>query len=662
MLIIGNMRRGNVGGRPNAGGGGKAGGGPMLFRPTNKSLEDLLDPDCLDDQTRRMLVGQIMNPPRAYGVDTPDQKSESSLSFLERLHEAGGVTAYVQNGRELPAPPGSASSPASPYSPNSSGGSNDGVKYPSTLRSKVKNGSDEVITSMAARLRDLEQKHKAYQCELKEMHDKYRQANDMLQKARRQNEEHENTIVTLDETRQDMEKELNAMKAFLASKGLSWDRQKGTAVAMHPGAGVCVLEPTGGQRLGGQEASSSPSQQQKEGEERNSAAPSNFDLYDGNCEQDKTMDEATAEALLAASGPRFFPNSAKQRGAQLYSRRREKNVSDSTDNPHRPPPETAEDTPPPNVDIELLQRNAKILSDYVGWKHVVTDGSKGHIRDRDVVRLVVYKNGICVNSGPFRPFGWPLCEAFLQDLAEGYYPYEFKDKYPDGYPIEVTNKQDEVCDPTKTTKPPGHRLVTDGSYQPVSTSEFLNKLPEKRVTASGRVIDVRDAIASIIGASEKKAVSPIEHVTKAEKASATAGAIDVSKAVKPPLDAKAEKLRPGGWAASGTRTVVLGDGKHPGRASSPQRGEEAKKEAGDAGSLVPLIIRVPSGQQVSMKLSSHDTIEVLREEFMAAVPEYNGRGFELCQAFPSKTFTEHSKTLADYGLIKSSVLMVRLLK
>lgn len=57
---------------------------------------------------------------------------------------------------------------------------------------------------------------------------------------------------------------------------------------------------------------------------------------------------------------------------------------------------------------------------------------------------MVYANGIVVNQGAFRPYGWPLCDAFLHDLIDGYYPYEFKDKYPDGFPVEVIDKTKEM--------------------------------------------------------------------------------------------------------------------------------------------------------------------------------------------------------------------------
>ena len=36
--------------------------------------------------------------------------------------------------------------------------------------------------------------------------------------------------------------------------------------------------------------------------------------------------------------------------------------------------------------------------------------------------VVVYLDGICVNQGPFRPYGWAFCDAFLNDLLDGFFP------------------------------------------------------------------------------------------------------------------------------------------------------------------------------------------------------------------------------------------------
>eukprot|EP00796_Vickermania_ingenoplastis_P006749 gene6749-4841_t len=647
------MRRGvgNGAGRPSEDGDG----GPTKFRPRKKSLEDLLDPDCLDDQTRRMLFQQIMNPSPAAGTGAYAKEksitSESSLSFLERLHEAAGARMDEAPRRHTQ---------AQPLGSTSLNGDEEGehAPYPSMLRKKVQNGSEDVITSMSRRLRDLEQKLHAYQCELKEMHDKFRQTNDMLQKSRRQNEEHENTIVTLYEAKQDLEKELQDMKTFLAMEGIRWDKHAGGSPALRPttpeGQG------SGRQRMAGVALTATEERQPEGAEPRKEPEEEGrgkgFNLYEGECTE--TMDPAAAEAVLAASGPRHFPNSAKERGAQLYSRRRNVPQKQSESQPGPTSSSGAAPERGPVVDMELLQRNARILSDYVGYSEVVVSGQQGHIRDRDVVRVAIYKNGICVNNGPFRPFGWPLCEAFLLDLAEGFYPYEFKEKYPDGFPLLVTDKRDEECDPSKATGGgqwgEGGRAAgfkNDGGYHPVSREEFLKRLPEKKITPSGRVVDVRGAVAGMMGGDPPASREPIQHISRAQHRVAQ-GSLAVPQHATEKIGK--EEGSPRSSIGSPRNQASARSNQSPSSSPAPNSPLSGDPEFPH---LVPVLIRVPSGQQVAMKLSPTDTIAVLREEFIAAAPEFGHRTFELCQAYPPKTFVDYKKTLQECGLTKSSALM-----
>ena len=46
--------------------------------------------------------------------------------------------------------------------------------------------------------------------------------------------------------------------------------------------------------------------------------------------------------------------------------------------------------------------------------------------------LTIYRNGIFLMKGPFRPFGNPTTEQFINDILDGYFPYELKEKYPEG--------------------------------------------------------------------------------------------------------------------------------------------------------------------------------------------------------------------------------------
>ncbi|VEL19423.1 unnamed protein product [Protopolystoma xenopodis] len=60
----------------------------------------------------------------------------------------------------------------------------------------------------------------------------------------------------------------------------------------------------------------------------------------------------------------------------------------------------------------------------------------------ETVQITLYDDGICLASGPFRPFIDPLTLTFVQDILDGYYPSEFKQSYPDGVLIEFIDKRD----------------------------------------------------------------------------------------------------------------------------------------------------------------------------------------------------------------------------
>lgn len=518
----------------------------------------------------------------------------------------------------------------SPHTWKSTSSPESSTQFPNPLSQP----QQDIVLSLASRLRETEQLLRVYQLELQENYRKLRETREALEKAKKQNEEDEQNILSLYEAKQDVEAELRELTQFLRSQGLEWDRSENKAKAIPETLKKVVLRGGrtlgGGKRLGG-DSSEKPKEEEKEKKESASkkegevqseaplptppSQPSSggeqglplwasesggkapretfpqegFHLYQGMLPKDplQLLNNSDGDGFLRQNGNTstsvraFIAQEMERKGPSLYNHQgshgppgigASSTASNtegmgggdptslssftakigtightsgtgstglptpaegpvSTSAPFLSLPSSSSPSslapgsmPAPPIDIALLQRNAQILSNYVGSKQVVTseDGHKGCIRDREIVRVVIYKNGICVNNGPFRPFGWPLCEAFIQDLAEGYYPYEFKEKYPDGYPLEVTDRHEEECDPYNPQTSgaafssagggvSGNVLSTvrvwenDGGYQPVSQDEFLQKLPVKAISATGRLIDVRETIASILSGGEKPA-------------------------------------------------------------------------------------------------------------------------------------------------------------
>ncbi|CAD2213141.1 hypothetical protein AGDE_11100 [Angomonas deanei] len=430
------------------------------------------------------------------------------------------------------------------------------------------------------------------------MRGKHQALNEKYQEEVKKREEAENVVVTLYEEKKELEHALDDMIQFLSDYGLEWK---------------------GGDALKKGRASRSPSEQ-SEG--------AKFDLYEGDFSP-VTPRDGEDSPRSQDSGPINFNNTAGK-GKKLFNAKEiPHSLKENEEKRRESVGKDKADMKP--VDVPLLIRNARILSDYVGYKDNYVEGNRGGIRNRDVVKLAVYANGIVVNNGPFRPFGWPLCDAFLKDLEEGFYPYEFKEKYPSGFPIEVLDKSTEKWEAPKSSAAAAggrrlggnvHTLDDDREGKPITKEELLQKLPAQRITEGGKIVNMRADIAKMLG----------------------------------------------GEADGGSAPVPMGTVKHVSTAENEFRGEKeganAAKEAGKGevfvDGLISILLRLPNGQKVTIKMHPSSTILDLRKEFSLAVPEYKNKKYELCQTFPSLTFDDHTKTLESLGFVRSCTLMVRL--
>lgn len=64
-----------------------------------------------------------------------------------------------------------------------------------------------------------------------------------------------------------------------------------------------------------------------------------------------------------------------------------------------------------------------------------------------MVRIGLYRNGILVLNGPLRPWNMRESKLLMRDLVDGYFPYEFKDTYPDGILLKLEVKLEEDFGP-----------------------------------------------------------------------------------------------------------------------------------------------------------------------------------------------------------------------
>ncbi|KAH9578199.1 UBX domain [Trypanosoma melophagium] len=480
--------------------------------------------------------------------------------------------------------------------------------HPANFRDRVAGGNGDLLGVMAQRLKTLEAQQQAYRMELMEKTEKLAKAEAKYEAEKNKREEVETAMLELYNEKEELERQVEEMHKFLADYGLRWVGDKDDKNNhQQRSKGIASRRPTSS-------LLSSPGTSIPIGER--------FELYAGNY-SNKTP--VISRSPTPTSGRRGNTSIQQDRLSHGVTSKESANV----DHPNLP------------VSIDVLIRHAKILSDYVGTRGVVSTGKYGGIKEREVVRIVVYQDGICVNGGPFRPFGWPLCDAVINDLAEGYYPYEFKDRYPDGFPIEVIDKTSVRCTHVNGTdrKDNIHSLqqMEENDHNPITREEFLKRLPATLITAGGRIVPVRDNIIHMMEGGNKSKGNKNEGNNKNNSQSGDGTVRHISEAEK----RIEEEKRKSEVTNDGNDTSTKG-------ALSPKRVK----------GLVAVLVRFPSGKKVALNLSPDNTIADLRKELKIAYPSFN-KSYDIRLSFPAVTYSDDKKTLRELGLLTSCTLMVQ---
>jgi len=170
---------------------------------------------------------------------------------------------------------------------------------------------------------------------------------------------------------------------------------------------------------------------------------------------------------------------------------------------------------PRKVNIPLLQQRVSALNATLADEYEIVKNQDGHsqFKQRKEVAIVFYLNGIIIDGGSFRPYEWDITKAFIIDILDGYFPFEFKEKYPNGVPLRIVDLSEE----TYTRNSEAQKELTSGNIQnldklkeeigksgaPKNKKEFLERLP-KQIVRDGKLINVRQNIASIMGDSLKE--------------------------------------------------------------------------------------------------------------------------------------------------------------
>eukprot|EP01006_Ploeotia_vitrea_P059721 TRINITY_DN74686_c0_g1_i1.p1 TRINITY_DN74686_c0_g1~~TRINITY_DN74686_c0_g1_i1.p1 ORF type:complete len:550 (-),score=60.82 TRINITY_DN74686_c0_g1_i1:539-2188(-) len=128
-------------------------------------------------------------------------------------------------------------------------------------------------------------------------------------------------------------------------------------------------------------------------------------------------------------------------------------------------------------------------------------GNMFKLNAKQVLHMTFYCDGVVVNDGPFRPYAWPAGQAIVMDLLDGYFPYEFKERHPEGMPLNVIDKSTEKCPAPKKGNDSRVRdihQVNDHGYKVVSKEQFLKNVPSN-VIVNGKIMPVKSEIDAMLG-------------------------------------------------------------------------------------------------------------------------------------------------------------------
>jgi hypothetical protein len=176
----------------------------------------------------------------------------------------------------------------------------------------------------------------------------------------------------------------------------------------------------------------------------------------------------------------------------------------------------------PRINISIVQQKIADLNRLVpdDARSVSSVSGISQLKNKPTCKIIFYKNGISVDDGPFRPYQWDITRALLNDIADGYFPYEFKDKHPDGVRLEAVDRIEQMYSKfTETDKKlaqynKDHGNVKDLSYLNILSDgegkmdkeTFLNQLP-KNVIRNGKVIPIRSEIGEMMGVKELQEIN-----------------------------------------------------------------------------------------------------------------------------------------------------------
>jgi hypothetical protein len=381
----------------------------------------------------------------------------------------------------------------------------------------------------------------------------------------------------------------------------------------------------------------------------------------------------------------------------------------------------------PRTDMEHFRSKVQELNHLAGegQKHVVVapgGGGRARLQETPSVPLTVFADGIALWRGPFRALTEASTLSFITDILDGYFPAEFKERFPNGCVLQLADRSALTWDEfargggfaakggaaaaasgSAGAPPPkfsgvgrragsGH-LVGDASAEPEEAAadeagaEPPRALPDgggdRSVGAGGvrSLADLGDPTIDLLRPMAEgeflRALAPrivrggrviqvregLKAALAAKSAAAASSSSSSSSSAAP--DAAAEADTPVLLAD----TPALRSIAHPegpagaalGATFRPQSraGGTAGAAAAPSADIATLRVRSESGRQtIVLKMHYDDTIAQLR----ACIDEARARpraAYEIRTAYPSRALSDESQTLRHAGLVPNAALLLR---
>ena len=237
------------------------------------------------------------------------------------------------------------------------------------------------------------------------------------------------------------------------------------------------------------------------------------------------------------------------------------------------------------------------------------------------IPVILYRNGLMVKRGPFRPITSTSYKEFVRDIIDGYFPNEFRDMYPDGVIFDL--KDNRHIDYVIGGK--------DDIDMKLTAAQLLGKMP-KSVVRNGNIIDIRSEISNRITSSNADNRNVITNeIQEIEKSQ---GKITADRVIV--IDTPALKI----ISSESCNTVLI-------------------------------LVKWINGASIQMKMFSTDLIGDIREYLtrywisrQTAEEKSNSNveglveRFELRSAFPPRLLTD-SMTLEEAGLVPNGTIHAR---